>query len=207
MKKVVTSFIGVSITVSAVVGVSVYAATEYDSQLTQSITAGALSTDVRDDSGSVVASPSFGMSPVVASTGVQTSTGTFGSDTQRIAVDNPGGANGGWTLALNAKVPGTGVWTGSNGTYAYNGSSSTGQLSVNPQAGTLVATTGTTTHVTKGTAASFTGSTAITLLTAAADSEDIWSGYITGIGLSQAIPAGQAIGSYTIDMTQTVSTL
>lgn len=205
MKRVVTSFVAGLLASSLVVGTGAYAATTYNSQLTQSITAGSLSTDVRDGAGAIVASPSFSMSSVAASTAAQTSTGTFGTSTQRIAVDNPGGANNGWTLALNATTPGTGAWTSGGNTYAYNGTTATGQLTVNPTLGAIVATTGTATNVTKGTSAVFTGTTPITLMVAATASEDIWSGYITGIGLSQAIPAGQALGSYTLSMTQTVT--
>ena len=61
---------------------------------------------MRDSGGAVVASPSFAMGAVAVSTSTQTSTGTFGSNSQRITVDNPNGStNGGaWTLALNADV-------------------------------------------------------------------------------------------------------
>lgn len=80
---------------------SVYAATTADSKLTQTINAGVLSTDVRNSGGSVVGSPSFAMSTMTVSTSQQTSTGTFGDNNQRITVDNPGGANNGWTLAAS----------------------------------------------------------------------------------------------------------
>ncbi len=59
--------------------------------------------------------------------------------------------------------------------------------------------------MTLGSQASFTGTTPITLISAAAASADIWNGYVTGIGLSQAIPAAQPLGSYSIDMTQTIT--
>ncbi len=48
------------------------------------------------------ASPSFAMTAKTASTtAVQTSTGTFGTATQRITVDNPGASSTGWTLTLS----------------------------------------------------------------------------------------------------------
>lgn len=186
----------------------VHAATTATSTLSQTISNGSLSTDVRDGSNAVVGSPSFSLSAVNVSTSGQTSTGTFGSSTQRISVDNPGGANNGFSLALNATTPGTGVWDdGASHTYAYNGNATTGVLTVDPSVSTWTANVGTTTSITKGTSASFTGSTAITLATTSASLEDIWNGYVTGIGLSQAIPANTPAGTYTISMTQTVTAL
>lgn len=182
-----------------------YAATTATSQLTQSITAGALATSIRDASGNVVSTPVFGMSSVAASTSQQTATGSFGDNSRRVTVDNPSGANGGWTLTWNATTPGTGTWAGGAGNYAYNGTAATGQLTVNPAAGTLTAVTGGATGVTLGASAAFSGTTPVTLITAAAASADIWNGYVTGIGLSQTIPASQPVGTYTLDMTQTVT--
>lgn len=183
---------------------AVYAATTAGSQLSQQINPGVLSTDVRDGSNAVVATPSFAMSAATVSTSTQTVTGTFGSASQRISVDNPGASATGWVLSLNATTPGTGVWTNGTNTYPYNGTSTTGQLTVNPAVSTLTATVGTATGITKGTSTGFTGSTAVTLLNAGATSDDIWNGYLTGVGLSQVIPAGQPSGAYTLDLTQTV---
>ena len=183
-----------------------YAQTTTNSQITQQINAGVLSTSIRDGAGAVVASPTFAMSAVAASTSQQTSTGTFGSSTQRITVDNPGGANNGWTLALNATVPGTATWTSGGNSYAYNGATAAaGQLTVNPAVGTLTPTVGGATGVSLGTSSTFTGTTPISIITAAASSADIWNGYATGIGLSQTIPPAQPVGNYTINMTQTVT--
>lgn len=183
----------------------VSAAPTATSELTQQINAGAISTDIRDAGGSVVASPSFAMTTATISTSQQSVTGTFGSNTQRVTVDNPGGANGGWTLAWNATVPGTGTWTAGGNNYPYNSSAANGRLSVNPSVGSLTAVSGGATGITLGSNADFTGSTAITLITADASSADIWNGYVTGIGLTQTIPASQPAGSYTLDMTQTVT--
>lgn len=185
-----------------------YAQTTTDSEITQSITDGVISTSIRDAGGNVVVSPSFAMSSVAASTSQQTSTGTFGSNTQRITVDNPNGSvtGGAWTLALNATDPGVSQWTSGSDTYAYNGATAAaGQLTVNPASGVLTAVTGGSTGVTLGTLATFSGSTPITLATASSSAAAIWNGYITGIGLSQTIPPAQPVGSYTLDMTQTVT--
>ncbi len=182
-----------------------HAALTATSQLSQQITAGVLSTSIRDGSNVVVASPSFSMGSVAVSTATQTATGTWGSSTQRIAVDNPGGANNGWTLTLAATSGGSATWTSGGNSYAFNGNATTGQLTINPAAATLTAVTGTSTGITKGTSSAFTGATPITLLTAASGSDDIWNGYITGVGVSQAIPASQPAGTYTFDLTQTVT--
>ena len=184
----------------------VNAATTASSQLSQSVGAGSLSTSIRDSSGSVVSSPSFAMNAATISTSTQTVTGTFGSSSQRITVDNPGGATNGWTLALAATTGATATWTSGGNTYAFNGTSTTGQLTVDPSVSTLTVTSpATSTGITKGTASTFTAATPITLLTASSSADTIWNGYITGVGLSQVIPASQASGTYVINMTQTVT--
>lgn len=184
-----------------------YAALTATSTLSQSITAGTLSTDIRDADNVVVGSPSFSMAARNVSTSQQSTTGTFGSSTQRISVDNPGGANNGFSITLNATTPGSGTWTSGGNTYAYNGTAATGQLTVDPQVSVWTANVGTTTSITKGTSATFNGSTAITLATTSAALEDIWNGYVTGVGLTQTIPANTPAGTYTISMTQTVAAL
>lgn len=179
------------------------------STLNQTINAGTISTDIRDGSNAVVVDPVFPMSAMQISTGQQTSTGTFGTATQRISVDNPGGADNGFSLTLNASDPTNGMWSSGANTYDYKGTAATGQLTVDPSVSTWTALTGTTTSITKGTSAAFTGatSTAITLATTGATLENIWNGYVTGIGLSQTIPANTPAGTYTISMTQTVAAL
>ena len=205
MKKISVIAVTVVGMIALVGSPAVYAATSANSQLSQAITAGALSTDVRSGTNTVVASPSFAMSSAVASTSVQTSTGTLGTPTQRLSVDNPGGANNGWTLAINATVPGTGNWTNGTQTYPYNGTSTTGQLTLSPNLATITPVTGGATGVTQGTSSAFTGSTPITIMTASSSAAKVWNGYMTGVGLSQVIPAGQAVGSYSLNLTQTVT--
>lgn len=209
MKKVLMAVaLGVGIAgLVGLAGTQVYAAPTANSQLRQVINAGTLSTDIRNTSDGVVSNPTFAMGAVNVSTSAQTSTGTFGEAARRITVDNPGGANNGWTLTLNATTPGTGKWTDGSNSYAYNGTATTGQLTVNPAAGALTSMTGTNTGITLGAQATFSGATPITLLNAAASSDDIWRGYVTGVSLSQVIPAAQAPGSYTLPMTQTVAAI
>jgi len=184
-----------------------YAALTANSTLSQTITNGTLSTDVRDGSNVVVGSPSFSMAALNVATSQQSTTGTFGSGTQRISIDNPGGANNGFSLTLNATTPGTGVWTSGGNTYAYNGTAAAGRLTVDPSVSTWTALVGTTTSITKGTSTAFTASAPITLATTSAALEDIWNGYVTGVGLTQTIPANTPAGTYTISVTQTVAAL
>lgn len=188
---------------------AVHAATTANSSLTQTINAGVLSTSVLDAGGSVVASPSFAMSAGTVSTSAgQTVTGTFGSGTQRITVDNPGASNTGFTLTLAATSGAAATWTSGGNTYPFNAASAAlGQLTVNASVGTLTPVVGTATGITKGSSATFSGgtNTPISLLNAGATSDDVWNGYLTGVSLSQTIPAAQPAGSYSISLTQTVA--
>lgn len=205
-RKAVGALFVSAITAFVIVGApAAHAALTTNSTLSQSIGSGTLSTSIRDGSGVVVASPSFSLASTTVSTSTQTATGTWGSSTQRITVDNPGGANNGWTLSLAATGGASATWVSGGNTYAFNGSAATGQLTIDPSVATLTVATGTTTGVTKGTSAAFSGATPITLLTAAGSSDDIWNGYITGVGVSQTIPASQPAGTYTISLTQTVT--
>jgi hypothetical protein len=138
----------------------------------------------------------------------QTSTGTFGDNQNRIYVENPGAANNGWTLTLNALQPGSGEWrSAGSDAYKYNANATTGQLTVNPSAGTITPVIGSGTGVLKNTATAFSGSNPVRLMTASASADKVWAGYITGIGLTQAIPASQSAGTYTLPMVQTVTAI
>lgn len=187
---------------------SAYAALTATSVLSQTIDAGTASTDIRNASNVVLSNPTFSMTSVLLSTSQQTATGIFGSNAQRITVDNPGGANNGWTLSLNATDPANDVWTSGGNSYDFNAASAAaGQLTVNPTAGTITAVTGGDTGVTLGTIATFSSTSPVTLVNAADTSADIWNGYVTGINLSQTIPANQPQGTYTLPMTQTLTVL
>lgn len=214
MKKLLkTAALGLSVmALVGSAGMTAYAATTANSTLSQVINdtpvgGGTLSTDIRDAGHATVANPTFNMGAVNKSAVAQAATGTFGTDSQRIVVDNPDAADNGWTLTLNATTPGSGQWSDGSHSYPYNGTTTTGQLTVNPAAGNLTVATGAATGVSLGAQAAFTGSAPITILSANAASDDIWGGYVTGIGLSQVIPANQEAGTYTLPMTQTVTAI
>lgn len=192
------------------------------STFNQTINAGTLTTDIRSDATTSVTSPSITMSAVSSAFGCTTTTGTFGAAGQRLYVDNPDAADNGWTLTV---APGstTTLWenTGATNKFDFNdatGSGCTdgvdtdtygGQMTVNANAGTLTAdcTGCTTTNITKGTSTAFSEGTtnSATLLTAAANSDDITRVYLTGVGISQTIPANTAADAYSINMTLTVA--
>lgn len=178
------------------------------SELTQSIAAGVLITDFRDASNVIVGSPSFAMSTATVSTEQQTITGTFGSNAQRISVDNPGGANGGWTLTIAASNVAD-LWTSGGNTYDFNGSAANGQLTLNPAVATLTSRVGTSTNVSLGTSTAFNSGVvdAVTLLTAGSGADDVWNGYLTGVGVSQTIPAAKPVGSYSLNLVQTATSV
>lgn len=181
------------------------AASTAGSQLSQTIQPGVLSTDFRSSTNTVVASPSFGLSNVTSSTGsVGTATGTFGDSNQRISVDNATGDSG-WNLA----IAGTGSWSdGSGHSYPYNAATSAdGQLTIDPSSGSITTVVGGGTGVAVGTSGTFSDTiSSISLMSAAAGASDTWNGYLTGVDVSQTIPAGQAPGSYSLTLTQTVTT-
>lgn len=207
MKKKVT-IMAVAAGIVLVSAPTTYAALTDSTNFSQQINAGVLSTFIGDTSGAEVASPNVGFSNVTVSTSTQTSTGTYGTNTQRIYVDNPGGANNGWTLALAATGGPSAVWTSGGNTYAFNGASAAlGQLTVNPAAGTITPVVGTATGVSLGSSGTFSGgtNTPVGLLSASSGSDDISRVYLTGVGVSQTIPAAQVAGSYIIDFTQTAA--
>lgn len=200
---------------------------DVDTDFTQSITAGALVTDIRDSSRVTVSNASVSMSSKAFSFDCYTtsdpSTASFGSNSQRIYVDNPGNAqagSNGWVLSVAASNP-TDVWTAASNTFDFNDSGTSGctdgadadtkggQMTVDPSVGTLTTDCGscTTTNVTKGTAFTFVEGTrnSITLLNAAAESDDIWRGYLTGVGIQQTIPAEQPVANnYTLNLVVSV---
>lgn len=180
-------------------------------QLSQSINAGTISTDIVDANGSPVAVPSFAMSAASISTVCQTVTGTYGSNSQRVSVDNPGGADNGWSLAIAPTTGPGATWTSGSNSYSVDDPADSGctngQMTLNPAAATLgLNGASTSTGIAQGSQAAFSGSP-ITLLTAASGSDNIWNGYLTGIAVSQKIPGQTPAGSYTVDLTQTVTAI
>lgn len=196
------------------------------STFNQTINAGTLTTDILNSSGVAVASPAVGLSAksfsLTCQSGGSASTGTFGTNSERIYVTNGDAADDGWTLTLAPTAGTTAVWSdGGTNSYDFNdigtsgctdgadGDLKAGQLTVNPNAGVVTAdcTSCTTDNITKGSSTAYAEGTtdSVTLLTAGGTADDIWRGYLTGATLSQTIPAETPAASYSLNMTLTAT--
>lgn len=216
-----------------VTGVALFSSVAFaasDSDFSQEINIGTLDADIKDDSRVTVASPSVDMTTAGFSFDCQSvgtaSTGIFGTDTERIYVSNGDAADGGWNLTIAATGGDTDSWDNGGATESFDfndaaGSGCTddtdtdslaGQMTLDPSVGTLATdcVSGcTTTGVTKGASDAFDEGITddITILSAAAGSDDVWRGYITGVDVEQTIPAEQPADTYTIDLTLTAAIL
>jgi hypothetical protein len=179
--------------------------------LNQTVNAGTLSTDILGSDGTTtVASPAVAFPALNRSFACQTNTATLGSDTNRIYVTNFASYST-WNLTIAATGGGTATWTSGSDHYKFNdatGSGCTnGQLTIDSSVGTIHFDCNSTCDGTSGastsTSTAMTGATPATLLS---DSNGIaWKGYLTGVSLSQKIPASQVSGSYSLGMTITVT--
>lgn len=191
---------------------------------TVTVGSGVLSTNIVDAGYVSVANPSVAMSAATVSLSCGTSTGTFGTSSQQIYVNNDDGADAGWSLTIAASSP-TAVWDSAGIDYDFNDPISSGcgdggdtdllagQLTLNPAVGTLaVGQCGscTTTNITKGSSSAFSEGVlnSVTLLTGSAASDDIGDWTLRGVSISQTIPASQPSASdYRISLTITVTAL
>ena len=203
--------------------VSVVLAQTSTSEFTQEITADNLTVSIVDSDFATVGSPSFTMGASTFSFDCTTSTGIFGAtSTQMIYVQNPDAADGGWTLTFAAAATTT-LWEGATYDMDFNDAGITsgcpsnadndaesGRLHVYPNTGILAAGqcgSCTTSDISLGSSAGFQADTVddITILSAAAGSDDIGDWTLTNVMLQQAIPEGQQPDSYTIDLVLTVA--
>jgi len=175
--------------------------------LNQAITAGTLAVNIVDGSGAVVSSPSITFSSATFSFAVQNSTGILGTATQKIRLDNPT-ATVAWSVSLAATGGDSAVWTNGGAlTYPYNNATqNNGRLAVDPSVGTITPWGScVNTNVSKGSADYFVVTTkqSITLMSATAGANTYCRWDLTGVGLTQTIPASQAVANYSIAMTIT----
>ena len=182
--------------------------------LTQVVSTGTMSMDMVDALYQSVASPVVAMGTKTAGSGCQTATGTLGTATQQLYIHNDDRADGGWDVSLDADR--NGLWTSGSNTIDFNdlaGDGCTGgQMTVDPSVATLSkgqCVSCDTDGLTLGTSASFVqGVTdSITILRGAAVSDDIGDWKLTGVAISQKIPANKAAGSYSIGMTVTITAI
>lgn len=199
-------------------GISVIVFASDTSNFTQTINAGSLSTDIVDGSWATVGSPSVAMSAKTFSfsclTGGSASTGTFGTTTQRLYVQNPDASDTGWILNMNGSAT-TAFWDGTAGDFDFNDPTSSGcadgdaavdadslagQMTVDPSGASLnvgQCASCVVTNVSLGTSEAFDETAAspnedIDLMTGAGTSDDIGDWYLgnpNGVSISQTIPA------------------
>ena len=184
---------------------------------TETDVVGSLSVDIVDAGGTTVGSPSAQMDSQTFSFSDQTSTGTFGTSSQKIRVDN-GTGTATWTLSLAADIGATAIWDGTSADYDFNDPTASaadggdtdslgGQMTINPTTITITPEGGcTTTNVSGGSSSAFsegvTDSITLASASSGADTDCYWD--LTDISISQTIPAEQPADDYAIDMTLSI---
>jgi len=209
----------------------VIAATADNSTLSQTINAGSLSIAITDAAYAEVASPAITMGAKTFSwtclTGADRPTGTLGTSSERIYVQNPDAADSGWRVDLAASGT-TAVWDAGEATdYDFNDDTEGGctdagdspdldafggQMTVDPSGATIdtaQCANCVTTNVTVGASDSFKEGTtdSIDLMTGAAGSDDIGDWYLKDVEIYNTIPAEQVPGAYSLTMTVSVTSL
>jgi hypothetical protein len=182
---------------------------------------GALGIDIVDSSGCSVANPIISMSATTSSFDCATTIGTIGASSQKLRLTNTTG-NPNWSLTIAATSGENTVWSNGSANYDFNDSSGSppgcgdgadadsgeaGQLTLDPSSATATPKSGcTTTGVSLGSAAAFAQGTlnSLTLATASsANTSCYWD--FTSIGASQKIPKETPTGTYTLNLTVTVT--
>ena len=170
-----------------------------------------LSSDVVDGSGVSVASPSAGMTSASSSFSCQAVTGTLGTATQKVRINNTT-SNPAWTVSIAATSGPSALWTTGSTTYDFNDPSGSGctngQLTIDPSAGTLTPAAGcANTGLTLGSSAGFSSGVtdSITLATGSASATINCYWDLTGVSLSQQVPAERAAGAYSLNLTITTT--
>jgi len=167
--------------------------------------AGSLTVNIVDAGGANVLNPSVSFSSKTFDWVSQQSIGTFGVSSQKIRINNTT-ASPTWTLAIAAAAGNTALWTSGGNTYDFNGTSVTGRLQINASAGTITPQSGcVTTGLTKGGATYFSQGTqdSITILSASASAQTGCYWDLTGITMTQDIPAIQKSGNYALNLVVT----
>lgn len=176
-----------------------------------------LTIDIVDAGGTTVVSPTVAFSGITFSFSSGSSTGTLGVASQKIRTQNST-SNASWTASMGATDGPTGLWenTGATKSFDFNdptagagdgGDTDTkgGQLTVDPSAGTIapVGSGCTGTGVSLGSSNSFSEgvTNSITLMSASGSADKGCTWDLTGVGLSQTIPAEQSVDTYSINMT------
>jgi len=211
-----------SVMMAGGLGGATYVLASSTSNFTQTINAGTLAVDIVDGSYVTVDNPTMAMSAATFSFSCQTKTGSFGTASEVIYVSNPDAADNGWTVSLAAQAT-TNVWDSAGTDFDFNDPTDSGctdgadadafggQMTVDASVGTLAVgqcVSCGTANITKGSSAAFSEGTTntITILTGDALSDDIGDWKLTGVSISQKIPAEQpAATDYNINMVLSIA--
>lgn len=171
-----------------------------------------LGVDIVDASSVSVSAPSVTFSSLPFSFSSQTTTGTLGSASQKILVHNST-STATWTLTVAATAI-TSVWSGAGGTFDFNdiGANATdtgdadtvgGRLTVDPSVATLAGKNScSTTGVTLGSSTGFRQgvTNSITIAQGSGSASTVCEWTISGVSLSQTVPASQVGSSYSLNL-------
>lgn len=192
------------------------------SNFQQTITAGTLAVDITDSSYVTVGSPSVVFGSSTFSFACSSSTGTLGTSSQQIYVQNPDAADSGWSVSIAGSAT-TAFWDGAASDFDFNdpttagctdgadADSLAGQMSIAFGGASFdkgACLTCNTTGISVGSGSAFAEGTtnSITLFTGASGSSDIGDWYLRGVGLTQTIPPEQAAASdYDVNMNITIT--
>jgi hypothetical protein len=169
---------------------------------------GSLSVDIVDAGGVAVVSPTVTFAAKTFDWSAQQSTSTLGISIAKIRINNTTGTPA-WTLSVAAASGPTALWESGSDNYDFNGSSTTGRLQVDPSAIVLTPQGGCSSNGISTNFSSFyfaqgtKDSIDIARANGSTDTNCYWD--ITGVGLTQDIPAAQALGSYSLALVLTAA--
>lgn len=186
--------------------------------LSQTISAGTLSVDIVDANGTTVGSPSVTFGGMSFSFSSATTTGTFGTSSEKVRLANPTGTAT-WSVTLAATSGATATWSdGGTNTMDFNDPAYSedaadtdtkgGRLAVDPSGGTIAGVSGcSTSNVSLGSSSAFNEgvTNSVTLFSASASAATFCRWDLTGVGLTQSVPASQPGAVYTLGLTLTAS--
>jgi len=203
--------------ISGVTNAQIGNGSAYTTKICATATAGSLTADIVDAGGTLVGSPTVAMTATPLGFGCQSSTGTLGISSQKIRVTNTTG-NAPWTLSIAGSAT-TALWTQGGSTFDFNDATSAGcsdggdtdtkagQMRPNPAGATITPQNGcSNTGLSLGGGGGFSEGSidSVTLLSAngSAPTNCYWD--LTGVALTQTIPAEQNSLTYSMNYVITI---
>ena len=178
------------------------------------VTIGDLSVDIVDDSVMSISSPVIDFGEMSFSHSSVETTSTFGTDDFSILIENQT-PDSQWTLYLSAESPDS-LWEGENYSLDFNDvdgatdgldvDTAGGQMTIDPSVATITPSTGCSSDaLSLGSEASFSEGVidSISILSAASSAEIDCSWEITGIQITQMVPANQYSDDYSLGLVLT----